>query len=222
MSNTNTNTNTAHVFETAGLGASPFRFVGFEDSAAKVNTEDGMVRTTVDGLDIFTKPGGSCDYCGTYIVQFCWIKSADGKRFKVGTSCVSKTGDKGLVDRAKRAAGRVRRAKAKAKQVIRIDAARAAFIADTDGVRTFLADVASPTEWRAEKGETWASYVAWMLVDGGASSYSRGPSAPEWLTDGTLIPGAGHTGQFEMTKLIERVAKGTQDTPIWAWQKESK
>jgi len=85
-----------HVFEEAGLGKAPFRFLSVQDSSVGVN-ENGMVRiASKSGVDTWTKPGGSCDFCGTYIVHFCWIKSADGKEFKVGSDCVRKTGDQGL------------------------------------------------------------------------------------------------------------------------------
>lgn len=220
-----TDSNITHVFEIAGLGAAPFTFLGIEDSAAKVNTDDGMVRTTgADGFDYYTKPGGSCDFCGTYIVIFCWIRDAKGKRFKVGTSCASKTDDKGIVDKAKRAANKLKRTKQVAREQVRIDAARAAFVNDLKGVRAWLASFPHPHEYRAEKGATWADCVEWSLVDSGRAHvervYSTGDSAPEWLADESKkIPGAGHKGQMEMTRLIERVLKGKQDAPVWAWQK---
>jgi len=194
------NETATHVFEQAGLGRAPFRFVGFEDTAANAD-ENGMVRSSTGGVEMVTKPGGSCDFCGSYITQFCWIRSADDRRFKVGTSCVSKAGDKGLFDKVKRAAGRVRRAKAKARETARIEAARAAFVAEGSEVRAWLAQYPSPQPWLAAKGKTWADTVEWHLV-----------RAREAL-DGSPIPGAGHSGQFKMAKLIERIQKGTQKAP---------
>lgn len=73
-----------HSFEVAGLGKAPFRFVGFQ-----VN-----VITYPDGT---TKPGGTCDYCGTGIANECAVRSADGKTFKVGCDCIRKVDDSGLL-----------------------------------------------------------------------------------------------------------------------------
>jgi len=94
-----------HVFEQAGLGRAPFRLAGVEDTAAGVG-EDGLVRRDVGGVTVHAKPGGSCDFCGNYIKVFCWVRSSDGRRFKVGSSCVDKAGkagDRRLASAAKRA-----------------------------------------------------------------------------------------------------------------------
>lgn len=194
---------TTHVFEQAGLGRAPFRFVGFEDTASGAD-QNGMVRRSVGGLETITKPGGSCDYCGNYITQYCWIKSKDGKRFKVGTSCVEKAGDKGLFNKAKRVAGKVRRAKAKVREEARIEAAIAAFVAEGSEVRAWLEQFPSPHAYRASQGDTWADTVEWNLVKGFEA------------IDGSPIPGAGHSGQLKMARLIERIQKGRQEAPSWA------
>ena len=82
-------TNQLHVFERAKLGAAPFKFVGMEEK----------VYQACHGAPV--QPGSSCDYCGTAIRYVCWINSKDGKRFKVGTDCVAKTGDAGLIKQLK-------------------------------------------------------------------------------------------------------------------------
>lgn len=74
-----------HVFERAGLGKAPFRFVNF--SVRKYQACQGAP----------VQPGASCDFCGTGIMQCCEILSADGKRFLVGVDCVQRTGDAGLL-----------------------------------------------------------------------------------------------------------------------------
>lgn len=73
-----------HPFEKAGLGKAPFRFIGMEHRTHRA----------CPGAPL--QPGGSCDYCGTGISYFCWIDDAQGKRFKVGSDCVRKTGDQKL------------------------------------------------------------------------------------------------------------------------------
>lgn len=71
-----------HTFE--HLGKPPYKFVGVGDLVF-----------TIPGTGI-NKAGGSCDHCGTAIRTAYFFTSADGKTFKVGSSCVEKSGDKGL------------------------------------------------------------------------------------------------------------------------------
>ena len=67
-----------HPFEESGFGKAPFRF-------------DGVTRNWFTaGPGDPGKPGGSCDYCGTGIAFEFWVKSADGRRFKVGCDCIAK------------------------------------------------------------------------------------------------------------------------------------
>lgn len=73
-----------HVFERSGLGRAPFRFV---DVFEKFITHN-------DGS---TQASGCCQHCFTGIRWCCVIRDADGKEFVVGTSCVEKTGDRGLI-----------------------------------------------------------------------------------------------------------------------------
>ena len=48
-----------------------------------------------------------------------------------------------------------------------------------------------------------------VLGPAGTAAHARGATG-----DGRrAFPGAGHKGQFEMTKLIERIAKGKQAAP---------
>jgi hypothetical protein len=74
-----------HVFERAGLGKAPFRCIGVEYKTYQAHP----------GAPV--QVGGSCDYCGTGISIHCQIKGADGRVFKVGSDCVAKTGDAGLL-----------------------------------------------------------------------------------------------------------------------------
>ncbi len=62
-----------HAFEISGLGKPPYRFCG-----------------------VFEQPG-SCEHCSTGIKYNCVLESSDGKRFRVGTSCLEKSGDQGLI-----------------------------------------------------------------------------------------------------------------------------
>lgn len=74
-----------HAFEVAGLGKAPFYFIGYSRKEYRA-TPDSPIQ-----------PGGTCNYCGQGIIDCCTIKSSDGKIFTVGTTCVNKTGDDGLL-----------------------------------------------------------------------------------------------------------------------------
>lgn len=68
-----------HVFEAAGLGKAPFRYIG---------SQVGPM---------------NCNYCSTPIVNQFHVESADGKRFIVGCECIKKTDDTVLIQRVSRA-----------------------------------------------------------------------------------------------------------------------
>lgn len=74
-----------HVFERSNLGKAPFRCIGVETKIFRASPDSPA------------QPGGSCDYCGTGIMIHCHIRGADGRTFKVGSDCVAKTGDAGLI-----------------------------------------------------------------------------------------------------------------------------
>lgn len=87
-----------HVFEKAGLGRAPFRCVGVasipSSSLAETNPTayNNALAMLPKGLGC-----GSCSFCGTGIMHNFIISSADDRRFVVGSDCVAKTGDAGLV-----------------------------------------------------------------------------------------------------------------------------
>lgn len=74
-----------HVFELAGLGKAPFRLIGVEYKHYQACA----------GAPV--QPGGNCAYCGTGIIECLVIKSADDRTFIVGSDCVRKTGDAGII-----------------------------------------------------------------------------------------------------------------------------
>ena len=109
-----------HVFEKAGLGKAPFKYIGFSELSERRVTD-------AQGFTHHIAAGGSCDYCGAAIHYAMWIQDANGKRFKVGCDCVEKTGAKGIkkhVAAAKKQQAKAAREKAKAKEVVRIAAAQ--------------------------------------------------------------------------------------------------
>jgi hypothetical protein len=92
-----------HKFTETGLGKAPFHFTGCHENAFKLP----------DGTD---RAGGSCDHCGTGIRWEFWILSSDGVRSKVGSDCISKAGDKGLINIARAEINKRNREKAQAKR----------------------------------------------------------------------------------------------------------
>ena len=105
-----------HVFTLSGLGQAPFRFLGVNENAFRL--PDGT-----------TKAGGTCDHCGTGIRWEFNLLSADGTRSKVGSDCIRKAGDRGLINIAKAEQNRRRREAAAAKReaawAAKMDAQRA-------------------------------------------------------------------------------------------------
>jgi hypothetical protein len=146
-----------HKFEAAGLGKAPFRFVGLSENAI----------TYPDGT---TKAGGSCDYCSTGIRHECWVLSADGKRFKVGSNCIEKVGDQGLFQAYKNSP-EFRKAKR--------DKAQAKFAADLAEVHSIIdankdALLALPhpygfKDFATGKPLTYLDQVEWSLGNCGAA-----------------------------------------------------
>ncbi len=146
-----------HVFEAAGLGIAPFRFVGHhEERGGKVIELDG-VTVTVGSPG---QPMGTCAYCGTGIAICCEIESSDGKKFVVGSDCVLKTGDKGLkvqVDEMKRIANIE-------KQLAQVEAGREWI----DQNREALAALPHPN-----KRGSWLDTVEWFYKNAGRSGKLR-------------------------------------------------
>lgn len=71
-----------HKFEAADLGKAPYTLVSVEMREQDPNGP---------------RCGTSCDYCDTYITNVFHCISADGKRFVIGSTCVEKLGDAGLI-----------------------------------------------------------------------------------------------------------------------------
>lgn len=153
-------TQVIHPFEAAGLGKAPFRYVGMVSQEISY----GMRVVNIKGANgatvaCETKPGGTCDYCGTYIVNMFEIESADGKRFKVGCECVRKTGDSSLVKVVDAEVTRRKREQRAAKRVAQGEADKQLCLS-TD--LSPLAGKPHPTPARAERGETLADWARWM------------------------------------------------------------
>ncbi len=148
-----------HAFELAGLGIAPFRFIGTQEKLF-----------TVPGCPEATKPGSSCDYCGTAITTECWLRSSDGKQFKVGCNCIEKAGDKGVMQAYKSSP------EYRAKEQIKRNLKDKQVCADLDNLiafnRDYLASQPHPRGFKDFKtGEpmTALNDVLWLRANCGAS-----------------------------------------------------
>lgn len=121
---------TIHKFEARGLGLAPYTFLGIETMVGPI--------TRADGTEIGApgQPMGTCQYCSTGIKDAYFLRSADGREFYVGSSCIEKAGDKGLMkivsqrERAKRQAKATERRKKDQEQALAIRTELAAILED--------------------------------------------------------------------------------------------
>jgi len=105
-----------HVFEIRGLGFAPFRFVGIWEMPSRgfqanyPNQYNRMIASAPCGV-------GSCHYCGMGISVHYLIKDMNGKVSAVGSECINKAGDVGLINAARYAKNKRIREKKHAKQL---------------------------------------------------------------------------------------------------------
>jgi hypothetical protein len=142
-----------HCFERAGLGKAPFHYRGTIDQ----NVVHGLA-TLGNGLQ--TKPGGTCDYCGTAILNMFSVESSDGRRFKVGCECIKKTGDTGMIRLLDADIAKRDRAKRDARKHAKQSADKAYCESKQLGK---LADRPHPAPWFASEGKTLADWARWMM-----------------------------------------------------------
>ncbi len=152
---------TQHKFERAGLGKAPFRIVGFEEKRGPISLGDGL---TVGAPG---QPMGSCHFCGTGITDCFTIESADGRRFIVGSTCVGKTGDEGLISTVKREVAKKRTEARHAREAEKIGVLKAK-LADPV-IRASLQTKAHPQAWRRDQGATLLDWAEWMMTHAGNS-----------------------------------------------------
>lgn len=154
---------TVHVYERAGLGLAPFRYLGCEERRGPIKSI-----CPVSGVEVSVgapgQPMGSCDLCGNGIAFCFMVRSSDGRTFKVGSECINKSGDAGLVNRMKsdqRAATAVRAQG-------RIGNARA--MLSDPAVRAALAEMPAPSPSRSPSALEWAE---WMMRNAGTSGMTK-------------------------------------------------
>lgn len=146
---------TTHVFE--HLGKPPYRYDGF-DELVWVNPVTGAC-----------KAGGACDHCGTAIRNAFYFTSSDGKRFKVGSSCVTKSGDKGM---RKFVSEETRKAKA-AKEKAELPGLREEVAKLIEEKKTELEKLGHPHYYLSSQGRTLYDYFVFCVK---GASYNKAKS----------------------------------------------
>ena len=155
-----------HPFELMELGKAPFRCVGaYEDRGPHKRIIGGvMVEIGAPG-----QPMGPCAYCGTGIAVCFEIKSSDGKKFVVGSSCVNKTCHKGtrVYNEVEARHNEIKRKARHAREAKNIEQARA-WLKD-ERVREILGEALHPNEGRRDDGEprTRLDWADWMMGNAG-------------------------------------------------------
>lgn len=152
-----------HVFEKAGLGKAPFRFVGYSREVYQAVPGDPNCPL---------QPGASCDYCSEGLFNVYHIESADGKRFKVGCECVKKTGDKGIVDPIMREARRQETMRRHEREDAKIAAAKELY--EVPANRELCRKHPHPDRYLAARnGWTTVEFADWMFENAGRSGKLR-------------------------------------------------
>lgn len=120
-----------HAFEASGLGKAPFTYHGTEHRVGPIKQLDANGNPTGVEFGAPGQPMGTCDHCGLGIAYLCHIKSADGKRSVVGTTCIEKLfedSNPDLVLEAQKGHSEARKAKDRAARARKRDVARKAAV----------------------------------------------------------------------------------------------
>ena len=152
-----------HPFEVSGLGVAPFQFVDCYQSRGPIIMPDGS-QVGAPGQAM-----GTCQHCGTGIAYCCVILDAHGKRSIVGSTCVEKTADKGLIEATKRKVVDLKRAAKFERDKARITAGMELF----ETMRETFEARPHPVEYHAQNGKSYADYIDWIFRYGGMSSQLR-------------------------------------------------
>ena len=137
---------TRHVF--AHLGPAPYRYTGVT-----------LNLFSIPGCPEATKPGGSCDHCGTGISLEYHFAAADGRKFKVGSTCVDKSGDAGLRRIIARDVADHQRQLREARAQKKRDADAAIVAREWPTARGRFAAIPHPNQFFASQGKSLADYL---------------------------------------------------------------
>jgi hypothetical protein len=152
-----------HVFETAGLGKAPYKFIG-------------VTQVTYHAThDAPAQPGSMCMFCATGICYQFWLDSSDGKRFFVGSDCIEKSGDTGLMSRIEPFLKKHEKEMRLEREDRYISEFTKFVAADVDGYwnRAAFKALPHPNNYWASQGKTLGDYNLFCYTHAGKSSKSR-------------------------------------------------
>ena len=152
-----------HCFERAGLGLAPFKYTGSYESRGPITLVQNGVEVQVGAPG---QPMGSCAYCGQGIAILCGITSSDGKKFVVGSDCVNRTGDAGLVDYVKRDVARRRTAMRHEREAAQLREAKLKL----PTLQEAWSKLPHP---RGFEGKSLYDWAVWMMLCAGAKGHKE-------------------------------------------------
>lgn len=116
----------AHPFELAGMGTGPYTYIdtwSFPSPHLAEQNPSAYTLAMQDAPRDLVGGCGTCSNCGRAITVVCIVQDGQGRKYGVGSDCISKTEDKALCEPAAVAKARhernVRRAAAEAKRIKR-------------------------------------------------------------------------------------------------------
>jgi hypothetical protein len=160
----------AHPF--AHLGPAPYKLVGLftlpSRSLLEANPE-AYNRALREAPKV--KAGiGTCAHCGTEIANVFIIQCSNGDRYGVGCDCILKVSEEPkLISAVKRVRNEMTAKRRRANEEVKIQEGLAWF----EDHKADLAKLPHPNQWRNEKGDTYADYVAWVLQQSGNAGMLR-------------------------------------------------
>lgn len=149
-----------HPFTESGNGPGPYRFLDMVDSRP-TDPMPGELEN-LDRIRKATGCKGTCQHCGTPIRYYCVIENEEGVNFVVGSDCVEKTGDFGIM-RAAAAAKREKDRRVRAANKARKAAARREAFAKERKESPKLLFGKNKGKTAAELVETEQGYARWIL-----------------------------------------------------------
>ncbi len=165
-----------HKFEKAGLGKAPFTLVDVWNapsrSLAEANPE-AYNRAISEGPRTTSGRGFcSCHYCGHEILTHCVIEGSDGARFFVGSDCVAKTGDKGLIIRVMTEIKKKQKDRRRELDQQKIE--EFASLMRTPEIRDILEKLPHPNAHFASRGKTLLNWADFMRRCSGVAGTKKG------------------------------------------------
>lgn len=137
-----------HIFEEAGLGVAPFKVASYFECE------------------------NHCQFCGTRIIRNFVIEDVRGAQFVVGSECVKKTGDTGLIWHVESIENQISAAKRAAKK-----AQNAATLGELINTRAdALSRIPHPmgfVDRRTRNPLTMLDYARWMNTNAGAAGKAK-------------------------------------------------